>query len=257
MFSKEELERYARHFRLPGFGVEGQLRLKSSSVLVIGAGGLGCPALQYLAAAGVGRIGIVDGDRVDLSNLQRQVLFGTPDIGKFKAECAAEKLRQINPEISVVSNNNNITPENVQNFLTDYDVILDCTDNFSSRYLINDCCARLQKPNVFAAVFRFEGQISVFNLPQVDGSPGPQYRDVFPDPPPPGSVPDCAEGGILGVLPGILGSLQALEAIKVLTGKGKPLSGTILYVDGLSLEFRRFRIMLSPNGKASKQMVVE
>jgi sulfur-carrier protein adenylyltransferase/sulfurtransferase len=245
MFSAEELERYARHFRLPGFGVAAQLRLRAGKVLVVGAGGLGCPALQYLAAAGVGCIGIADGDTVDLSNLQRQVLYGVDDIGKSKADCARERLLQLNPNVRVEVHNKNITRENAAEIIEQYDVILDCTDNFPSRYLLNDTAVAFGKPNIFASVSRFEGQVTVFNLLNKDGSRGPQYRDIFPEPPAAGTVPDCAEGGVLGVLPGILGAIQALEAIKILGGVGESLSGKMLILDALSMQQKVFSFVRS------------
>jgi sulfur-carrier protein adenylyltransferase/sulfurtransferase len=217
-FSREELARYARHFVLPEFGIEGQRRLKNSSVLVVGAGGLGCPMLLYLAAAGVGRIGIVDPDRVDDSNLQRQVLYTTSDVGKYKVEAAKERLLALNPHIKIETYPFGLTSANALKIMGLYDLVADGTDNFPTRYLVNDACVLLGKVNVYASIFRFEGQVSVFNFSKNKEERGVNYRDIFPTPPPPGLVPDCAEGGVLGVLPGIIGSMQASEVIKILSG---------------------------------------
>jgi sulfur-carrier protein adenylyltransferase/sulfurtransferase len=236
-FSKEELARYNRHILIPSFGLEAQQKLKDAKVLVVGSGGLGSPLLLYLAAAGVGTIGIVDFDQVDDSNLQRQVLFTTDDIGKPKAEAAKQNLELLNPYIDLVSYNTRLTPENALQIMRDYDVVADGTDNFPTRYLVNDACVLLGKPNVYASVFRFEGQVSVFNYKN-----GPNYRDLYPVPPPPGTIPDCAEGGVLGILPGIIGSLQALEVIKVITGIGETLSGKFYLFDALSFTGKSFLI---------------
>ena len=217
-FTKEELERYSRHLIIPEFNIEGQRRLKSAKVLIIGSGGLGSPLLLYLTAAGVGTIGIVDFDVVDETNLQRQVLFSVEDVGKPKTSSAIQRLRGLNPNVNFIEHNIKLTSENALDILADYDVIADGTDNFPTRYLVNDACVILQKTNVYASIFRFEGQVSVFNYTDKDGKTGPNYRDLFPTPPPPGLVPSCAEGGVIGVLPGIIGSLQANEVIKVITG---------------------------------------
>lgn len=245
--SNPELARYARHLILPEFNIEGQKKLKASSVLVIGSGGLGSPLLLYLAAAGVGRITIVDFDRVDDSNLQRQVLFGMADVGRPKVEAAAARLRSLNPYIEVVALDTQLTSENARELVASHDLVADGTDNFATRYLVNDAAVLENKPNVYASIYRFEGQISVFNALLPDGTRGPNYRDLFPTPPPPGLVPSCAEGGVLGVLPGILGSLQALEVIKVLTGIGEPLSGRLFLFDATTFTTRTVKIRKSPN----------
>ncbi|MEI6946620.1 molybdopterin-synthase adenylyltransferase MoeB [Paraflavisolibacter sp. H34] len=245
-FSSAELERYHRHVILPRFGLEGQKKLKAAKVLVVGSGGLGSPVLLYLAAAGVGTIGIVDFDRVDESNLQRQVLFGVGALGRSKAEAARERLLDLNPHIAINVHNTRLTAENALEILRDYDVVADGTDNFPTRYLVNDACVLLGKPNVYASIFQFDGQVSVFNYRDQKGELGPNYRDLYPVPPPPGLMPDCAAGGVLGVLPGIIGSLQALEVIKVVTGVGEPLSGRFFVFDALSFESRTFRIQRNP-----------
>ncbi|WP_315821024.1 molybdopterin-synthase adenylyltransferase MoeB [Paraflavitalea speifideaquila] len=219
-FSKEELARYNRHIIIPEFGLEAQQKLKAAKVLIVGSGGLGSPALLYLAAAGVGTIGIVDFDVVDDSNLQRQVLFGVESVGKSKVEAAKARLEALNPHINLVLYNTQLTSQNALDILKDYDLVADGTDNFPTRYLVNDAAVLLGKPNIYASIFQFEGQVSVFNYRNKDGVLGPNYRDLYPTPPPPGLVPSCAEGGVLGVLPGIIGSLQALEVIKVITGVG-------------------------------------
>lgn len=246
-FSKEELERYSRHLIIPEFNIEGQRRLKQSKVLVIGSGGLGSPLLLYLAAAGVGTIGIVDFDVVDASNLQRQVLFGIQDVGRPKVEAAAERIRSLNPHIEVKTYNTQLTSENALEIIQDYDLVADGTDNFPTRYLVNDACVLLDKVNVYASIYRFEGQVSVFNYLNEDGSRGPNYRDLFPAPPPPGLVPSCAEGGVIGVLPGILGSLQANEVIKVLSGVGEPLVGRLFLLDAATFETRTLKVHRNPN----------
>lgn len=240
--AKEELARYSRHIIIPEFGMEAQLKLKASRVLVIGCGGLGSPLLYYLAAAGVGTIGIVDFDIVDESNLQRQILFSTEDVGKSKAEVARRKLALLNPYIQLVAHPVQLSVSNAMTLLGDYDVIADGTDNFATRYLVNDACVLLGKPNVYASIFQFEGQVSVFNSLDEHGERGPNYRDLFAEPPPPGLVPSCAAGGVLGVLPGIIGSLQALEVIKLITGTGKPLSGRLFTFDALTFETRTFEV---------------
>jgi sulfur-carrier protein adenylyltransferase/sulfurtransferase len=242
MLTPDETRRYARHLSLPGFGVAGQERLKGGSVLCIGAGGLGSPALMYLAAAGVGRLGIVDADVVDESNLQRQLLFGTSDVGRPKAEAAAARLRDLNPLIEIEPHRVRLTRDNAEELVSRYDILLDGTDNFPTRYLCNDVAVRLRKPNVHGAIHRFEGQVSVF-APHLGG---PCYRCLFPEPPPPGTVPSCAEGGVLGVLPGLVGTLQATEAIKLLAGLGSPLVGRLLHVDALTLRHREIRLRRDP-----------
>jgi len=245
-FSKEELSRYDRHIIIPDFGFEAQKKLKASKVLVIGSGGLGSPALLYLAAAGVGTIGIVDFDVVDDSNLQRQVLFGVDEIGKPKVEAAKKRLESLNPYIDIKIYNQQLTSQNALEIIREYDVVADGTDNFPTRYLVNDACVLLGKPNVYASIFQFEGQVSVFNYINREGELGPNYRDLYPTPPPPGLVPSCAEGGVLGVLPGIIGSLQALEVIKVITGVGETLSGRFFIFDALNFEPRTFKIKRNP-----------
>lgn len=245
-FSKEELARYNRHIIMPDFGLEGQQKLKAAKVLVIGSGGLGSPLLLYLAAAGVGTIGIIDFDVVDDSNLHRQVLFGVEQVGHSKAAAAKERLLSLNPHITINVYNTQFTSYNAMELLKDYDVVADGTDNFPTRYLVNDACVLSGKPNVYASIFQFEGQVSVFNYTDKDGVTGPNYRDLYPAPPPPGLVPSCAEGGVLGVLPGIIGSLQALEVIKVITGIGEPLSGRFYIFDALSFESRTFTYKHNP-----------
>jgi len=241
-FTKEELARYNRHIIIPGFGMEAQQKLKAAKVLVIGSGGLGSPVLLYLAAAGVGTIGIVDFDVVDDSNLQRQVLFGVDAIGQPKVEAAKRRLEALNPYIRLNLHNTHLNSQNALDILKDYDVIADGTDNFPTRYLVNDASVLLGKPNIYASIFQFEGQVSVFNYRDAQGKLGPNYRDLYPTPPPPGLVPSCAEGGVLGVLPGIIGSLQALEVIKVITGVGDTLSGRFYIFDALNFESRTFTI---------------
>lgn len=244
--SPAELGRYARHITIPEFGLEGQKKLKNSSVLVIGSGGLGSPVLLYLAAAGVGKIGIVDFDVVDESNLQRQVLFSVGDVGKSKAQTAKKRLEALNPHIDVTVYETRFTRENARELVRGYDVVADGTDNFPTRYLVNDTCVLEGKVNVYASIFQFEGQVSVFNYPLEDGTRGPNYRDMFPEPPPPGLVPNCAEGGVLGVLPGIIGSMQASEVIKVLTGVGDPLAGRLFLFDAASFTTRILKVQKSP-----------
>ena len=246
-FTKAELERYSRHIIIPEFNIEGQRKLKEASVLVIGSGGLGSPLLLYLAAAGVGRIGLVDFDRVDDSNLQRQVLFGVQDVGQAKVNAAAARLRALNPHITVETHDSQFTSANARELIRAYDVVADGTDNFPTRYLVNDAAVLEGKPNVYASIYRFEGQCSVFNERLPDGSRGPNYRDLFPTPPPPGLVPSCAEGGVLGVLPGILGSLQALEVIKVITGVGDTLSGRLFLFDASTFSTRTLKVRRNPS----------
>ncbi|MDR3712938.1 MAG: molybdopterin-synthase adenylyltransferase MoeB [Puia sp.] len=241
-FTPEELARYNRHIIIPEFGYEAQQKLKAAKVLVIGSGGLGSPVLLYLAAAGVGNIGIVDFDVVDDSNLQRQVLFGVEEIGKPKVEAAKRRLQSLNPYIRLTIYNTHLNSQNALDIIRDYDVVADGTDNFPTRYLVNDATVLLGKPNVYASIFQFDGQVSVFNYTDRNGHTGPNYRDLYPTPPPPGLVPSCAEGGVLGVLPGIIGSLQALEVIKVITGVGETLSGRFYTFDALNFESRTFNI---------------
>jgi molybdopterin/thiamine biosynthesis adenylyltransferase/rhodanese-related sulfurtransferase len=242
IFTREELARYNRHIIIPGFGMEAQLKLKAAKVLVVGSGGLGSPVLLYLAAAGVGTLGIVDFDIVDDSNLQRQVLFGVESIGKPKVEAARDRLKSLNPHLNIVLHNTHINSSNAMEIIRGYDVVADGTDNFPTRYLVNDACILLDKPNVYASIFQFDGQVSVFNFVNKNGERGPNYRDLYPTPPPPGLVPSCAEGGVLGVLPGIIGCLQASEVIKVITGVGETLSGRFFTFDALQFETRTFNI---------------
>ncbi|MCU7548071.1 molybdopterin-synthase adenylyltransferase MoeB [Chitinophagaceae bacterium LB-8] len=244
-FNQDELARYNRHIIIPGFGVEAQKKLKAAKVLVVGCGGLGSPVLLYLAAAGVGTIGIVDFDLLDESNLQRQVLYGVESIGQPKVEAARKRLEALNPHIQIVPFNTRLTSGNAMDIIRDYDVVADGTDNFPTRYLINDACVLLGKPNVYASIHQFEGQVSVFNFRQPDGELGPNYRDLYPVPPEPGTVQDCAEGGVLGVLPGIIGSVQALETIKIITGIGEILSGRFYMFDALRFESRVLKIKRS------------
>jgi molybdopterin/thiamine biosynthesis adenylyltransferase/rhodanese-related sulfurtransferase len=254
-FSKEELERYSRHLIIPEFNIEGQRKLKNAKVLVVGTGGLGAPLLQYLAAAGVGTLGLVDFDVVDESNLQRQVLFSVNDIGRLKTEAAKEKIEALNPHITLITHNTHLTSHNALDIIQEYDVVADGTDNFPTRYLVNDACVILGKPNVYASIFRFDGQVSVFNYTGKDGQKGPNYRDLFPSPPPPGLVPSCAEGGVLGVLPGIIGSLQASEVIKVITGIGEPLSGRLFLFDALTFKTTTLNITKSSSGQAITELI--
>ena len=255
MFSKEELARYNRHIIIPEFGIQGQQKLKQAKVLVVGSGGLGSPLLLYLAAAGVGTIGIVDFDIVDDSNLQRQVLFTQSDIGKSKAEAARQRVLDLNPHINVVVYKEPFTSSNALNILQEYDIVADGTDNFPTRYLVNDAAVILGKVNVYASIFRFDGQVSVFNYKYEDGSLGPNYRDLYPTPPPPGLVPSCAQGGVLGVLPGIVGALQANEVIKVITGIGEPLVGRIHHFDALNFESKTFKIFKDEQAPAIKELI--
>lgn len=241
-FSKEELARYNRHIIIPEFGLESQQKLKTSKVLVVGSGGLGSPVLLYLAAAGVGTLGIVDFDVVDDSNLQRQILFGVESVGIPKVEAAKQRLLALNPHIKIQLFNEQLTSKNALDIIKDFDVVADGTDNFPTRYLVNDACILTGKPNIYASIFQFEGQVSVFNYRNAKGETGPNYRDLYPTPPPPGLVPSCAEGGVLGVLPGIIGSMQASEVIKVITGIGETLSGRFFIFDALNFETRIFKI---------------
>lgn len=241
-FTSQELARYSRHVTIPEFGRAGQEKLKQSKVLVVGTGGLGAPVLQYLVAAGVGHIGIVDFDKVEDSNLQRQVLFTTEDVGQPKARVAKDKLQKLNPHVEITLHETRLTSDNAMDIIKNYDIVADGTDNFPTRYLVNDACVLLDKPNVYASIFQFEGQASVFNYKDENGNVGPNYRDLYPSPPPPGLVPSCAEGGVLGVLPGIVGSIQANEVIKVLTGIGQPLVGRFFIFDALNFETRTLNI---------------
>jgi adenylyltransferase/sulfurtransferase len=240
--SHEEILRYSRHLLIPEVGLEGQRKLKASSILVIGTGGLGSPVALYLAAAGVGRIGLVDFDVVDTSNLQRQVIHGTSTVGVLKVESARAKLLDLNPDIQIDVYNEPFTSENAMRIAKDYDLIIDGTDNFQTRYLTNDVCVFLGKPNVYGSIFRFDGQLSVFYAKE-----GPCYRCLFPEPPPPGLVPSCAEGGVLGVLPGTIGTMQATEALKVLLGIGSPLIGKLLLYNALDMSFDYVKLKKNPN----------
>src|ERR1700704_4086641 len=239
--TNDEVKRYSRHLIMPEVGVEGQKKLKASKVLCIGAGGLGSPAALYLAAAGVGTLGIVDFDTVDFSNLQRQILHGTPDVGRSKLASAKDKLNAINPNVKIELHETALSSENALELFAPYDVILDGTDNFPTRYLVNDACVLLGKPNAYGSIFRFEGQASVFATKD-----GPCYRCLYPEPPPPGLVPSCAEGGVLGVLPGIIGVIQATEALKLIAGIGEPLIGRFLLYDALKMRFRELKVPKDP-----------
>ena len=254
-FTKEELARYNRHIIIPEFGIEAQKKLKAAKVLVIGSGGLGSPLLLYLAAAGVGTLGIVDLDVVDDSNLQRQVLFGVQDIGIPKVEAAKIRLKQLNPHIKIKTYNTQFTSKNALEIIRDYDVVADGTDNFPTRYLVNDASVLAGIPNVYASIFQFEGQVSVFNYTDKNGTKGPNYRDLYPTPPEPGLIPNCAEGGVLGVLQGIIGSLQANEVIKVITGVGEPLSGRFFVFDALTFETRTLKITKRANSTEIKELI--
>ena len=246
----EEIARFSRHLILDEVGMAGQRKLKGSAVLCIGTGGLGSPLLMYLAAAGVGRIGIVDFDVVDESNLQRQVLHGTASVGRPKVQSAAERIKDINPHVQVDIYEEALTSENALKIVEPYDVVVDGTDNFPTRYLVNDACVILGKPNVYGSIFKFEGQASVFNY-----KGGPNYRDLYPEPPPPGLVPSCAEGGVLGILPGVIGCIQATETIKILLGKGDTLSGRLLLYDALGMNFRQLKLRKDPNLKPITELI--
>jgi len=239
--TRDEILRYSRHLIMPEVTLEGQLRLKRARVLCVGAGGLGSPLTLYLAAAGVGTIGVVEYDTVDLTNIQRQVLYATADVGRPKLEAAAQRLRELNPKIEIVPHPVRLASDNVMAIVKEYDVVADGTDNFPTRYLVNDACAIAGKPNVYASIFRFDGQITVF-----DARRGPCYRCLFPEPPPPGMVPSCAEGGVLGVLPGIVGSLQALEVLKLVLAKGAPLVGRLVLFDALAFTFHEVAVRKDP-----------
>lgn len=236
--SAREKERYSRHLSLPQFGMKGQIKLKQAKILVIGVGGLGSPALYYLAAAGIGHIGLIEYDQIDRSNLQRQILYKDNEIGLPKGEVAVNRLQELNPDIQVTWHNEQISSKNAIDLINGYDLVIDGTDNFPTRYLVNDACVLTKKTLIYGAIFRFEGQVSVFNAPLQEDTRSPNYRDLYPSPPPPGSVPSCAEGGVLGVLPGIIGSMQASEAIKVITGIGQPLTGRLFIIDTTSFETR-------------------
>ena len=239
--SNQEVARYSRHLIMPEVGMDGQLKLKAASVLCIGAGGLGSPVALYLGAAGVGRIGIVDFDVVDYSNLQRQIIHGTPDVGRPKLESARDRLTEINPEVTVVTHDVALSSANAIDLLSGYDIIVDGTDNFPTRYLVNDACVILGKPNVYGSIFRFEGQVSVFATKD-----GPCYRCLYPEPPPPGLVPSCAEGGVLGILPGVIGTIQATEAVKLIIGIGEALINRFMIYDALRMRFRDLKLKKDP-----------
>src|SRR5471032_2271725 len=240
--TNEEIKRYSRHLIMPEVGIEGQKKLKASKVLCIGAGGLGSPAAMYLAAAGVGTLGIVDFDTVDFSNLQRQILHGTPDVGRSKLASAKDRLNAINPNVKIETYEEMLSSDNAMRLFAPYDIILDGTDNFPTRYLVNDACVLLGKPNTYGSIFRFEGQASVFATKD-----GPCYRCLYPEPPPPGLVPSCAEGGVLGVLPGIIGVIQATETIKLIIGVGEPLVGRFMIYDALKMKFRELKLRKDPD----------
>ena len=239
--SKEEILRYSRHLIIPEVGMEGQLKLKNASVVLIGTGGLGAPLGLYLAAAGIGRIGLVDFDVVDFTNLQRQVIHGTKDVGKKKLDSAAESMQDINPYVRIDKYDTALSSENALDILKDYDLVIDGTDNFPTRYLVNDACVLLKKPNVYGSIFRFEGQATIFAY---EG--GPCYRCLYPEPPPPGLVPSCAEGGVLGILPGTIGLIQATEAVKLILGIGEPLVGRLMLYDALGMRFRELKLRRNP-----------
>ncbi|MFD0201373.1 MULTISPECIES: adenylyltransferase/sulfurtransferase MoeZ [Saccharothrix] len=252
--TKEEVARYSRHLIIPDVGVDGQKRLKNAKVLVVGAGGLGSPALLYLAAAGVGTLGIVDFDVVDESNLQRQVIHGQSDVGKPKAESARDSVAEINPFVKVVLHQTHLNSENALDIFRDYDLILDGTDNFATRYLVNDAAVLLGKPYVWGSIFRFEGQVSVFWEDAPNGQ-GLNYRDLYPEPPPPGMVPSCAEGGVLGVLCASIGSVMVTEAIKLLTGIGDPLLGRLMVYDALEMSYRTIKIRKDPESPKITELI--
>jgi adenylyltransferase/sulfurtransferase len=240
--SRDEISRYARHLIIPSVGIEGQQRLKAARVLIVGAGGLGSPVALYLAAAGVGHIGLVDFDIVDVTNLQRQILHGTKDVGRLKLDSARDRIADTNPHVDLTTYATALTSLNALDIIRQYDLVVDGTDNFPTRYLVNDACVLLSKPNVYGSIFRFEGQASVFSA-----ADGPCYRCLFPEPPPPGTVPSCAEGGVLGVLPGLIGTIQATEAIKLIIGIGEPLVGRLLLVDALAAQFRTVNVRKNPS----------
>ncbi|MBI4343923.1 MAG: molybdopterin-synthase adenylyltransferase MoeB, partial [Candidatus Omnitrophica bacterium] len=239
--TRDQILRYSRHLIMPEVGIEGQQKLRDAGILLIGAGGLGSPLGLYLAAAGVGRLGIVDFDKVDFTNLQRQIIHRTEDVGRLKVESAKERIAAVNPDVAVTTYNTRLSGANVMDFVKGYDVVIDGTDNFATRYLVNDACILLGRPNVYGSIFRFEGQASVFALPT-----GPCYRCLFPEPPPPGMVPSCAEGGVLGVLPGVIGVIQATEALKLIIGNGEPLVGRLLLYNALKMEIRLVQLKRNP-----------
>jgi sulfur-carrier protein adenylyltransferase/sulfurtransferase len=241
VLSPNEIARYSRHLIMPEVGVDGQKRLKAARVMLIGAGGLGSPLALYLAAAGVGRIGLIDFDVVDFSNLQRQILHGTADVGRPKLQSAKDRIAAINPEVSVDLFEERLSSQNVMRIFAPYDIVIDGTDNFPTRYLVNDACVLLNKPNVYGSIFRFDGQASIFHPPF-----GPCYRCLYPEPPPPGEVPSCAEGGVLGILPGVIGVIQATEGVKLIVGKGESLIGRLLHYDALAMKFREFKVRRNP-----------
>jgi adenylyltransferase/sulfurtransferase len=240
--TRDEILRYSRHLIMPEVGIEGQRKLKAASILLIGAGGLGSPLGLYLAAAGVGRLGIVDFDKVDFTNLQRQIIHRTEDVGRLKVDSAKERLHAINPEVDVTTYNTRLSRENIMDLIKPYDLVIDGTDNFPTRYLVNDACVFQKKPNIYGSIFRFDGQATVFAPFQ-----GPCYRCLYPEPPPPGMVPSCAEGGVLGVLPGIIGVIQATEAVKLIIGQGQPLIGRLLLYNALEMKFREVKLRRSPS----------
>ncbi len=248
--TNEEYERYSRHLILPEVGLEGQKRLKAASVLCIGSGGLGSPLLLYLAAAGIGRIGLVDFDTVDRSNLQRQIIHGTSWVGKPKIQSAKNRILEINPACQVDLYETRFSSENALEILEPYDIVVDGTDNFPTRYLVNDACVLLDKPNVYGSIYRFEGQATVFNY---EG--GPNYRDLYPEPPPPGLVPSCAEGGVLGILPGIIGVIQATETVKIILGKGTTLNGRLLLYNALDMSFRELKLRPNPERPVIEKLI--
>ena len=239
--TRDQILRYSRHLIMPEVGVDGQQKLKDAGILLIGAGGLGSPLGLYLAAAGVGRLGIVDFDKVDFTNLQRQIIHRTEDVGRLKVESAKERINAINPDVEVQTFNARISRENITDLIRDYDVVIDGTDNFPTRYLVNDACVFQKKSNIYGSIFRFDGQATVFYPFK-----GPCYRCLYPEPPPPGMVPSCAEGGVLGVLPGVIGIIQATEAVKLIIGKGEPLIGRLLLYNALKMEFREVKIRRNP-----------
>lgn len=248
--TKDDYERYSRHLILPEVGVEGQKRLKAASVLCIGTGGLGSPLLLYLAAAGIGRIGIVDFDVVDHSNLQRQVIHGTSWVGKPKIQSAKNRILEINPYCQVDLYETRLSSENALSIMEPYDIVVDGTDNFPTRYLVNDACVLSGKPNVYGSIFRFEGQATVFNYQD-----GPNYRDLYPEPPPPGLVPSCAEGGVLGILPGIIGVIQATETVKIILGQGQTLNGRLLLFNALNMTFRELKLRPNPERPVIEKLI--
>lgn len=248
--TKDDYERYSRHLILPEVGIEGQKRLKAASVLCIGTGGLGSPLLLYLAAAGIGRIGIVDFDVVDTSNLQRQVIHGTSWVGKPKIASAKNRILEINPHCQVDLYETRLSSENALDIIKPYDIVVDGTDNFPTRYLVNDACVLLNKPNVYGSIFRFEGQATVFNYQE-----GPNYRDLYPEPPPPGMVPSCAEGGVLGILPGMIGVIQATETVKIILGQGTTLSGRLLLYNSLDMKFRELKLRPNPERPVIEKLI--